>query len=121
MKKKIRVGVISGGFSNEREISLLTGAQIVKAIPKDKYNPVLIEVPNDEGQAISELTKQINQKKIEVAFIVQPPIVPPVAIIALVVTEPVKVPVAPVISPLKFPSLASMFPLLSNLQPDAPA
>ena len=69
MKKKIKVGVISGGFSNEREISLLTGAQIVKAIPKEKYESVLIEVPNDEKKVISELTKQIIQKKIEVAFI----------------------------------------------------
>jgi len=69
MKKKIKVGVISGGFSNEREISLLTGAQIVKAIPKEKYDPVLIEVPNDEKQVISELTKELSKKKIEVAFI----------------------------------------------------
>lgn len=37
MKKKINVTVLSGGFSNERDISLLSGAQVFKALDKDKY------------------------------------------------------------------------------------
>lgn len=37
MKKKINVTVLSGGFSNERDISLLSGAQVFKALDKEKY------------------------------------------------------------------------------------
>jgi D-alanine-D-alanine ligase len=43
-KKKINVAVICGGPSNEREVSLRTGAQILKVLPKNKYNSRLIEI-----------------------------------------------------------------------------
>lgn len=43
-KKKINVAVICGGPSNEREVSLKTGAQILKALPRNKYNVRLIEI-----------------------------------------------------------------------------
>jgi len=69
MKKKIKVGVIAGGFSNERKISLMTGRQIIKALPKEKYSAVLIEVSKDEKKAVPELIKKLSPKKIDVAFI----------------------------------------------------
>jgi D-alanine-D-alanine ligase len=42
--KKLRVGVIFGGRSGEHEVSLLSGASIVKAIDHDKYDVVLIGI-----------------------------------------------------------------------------
>ena len=69
MSKKIKVGIIAGGFSNEREISLMTGKQIIKALPKEKYDAVLIEVSKDQKKAVPELIKKLSQKKVDVAFI----------------------------------------------------
>lgn len=44
MDKKIRVGIIFGGKSAEHEISLLSAKNIVAAINKEKYEPVLIGI-----------------------------------------------------------------------------
>src|SRR4051812_41043779 len=41
--KKIRVGVLTGGASAERDISLATGAQIQRSLPSDKYDVVLLD------------------------------------------------------------------------------
>ena len=41
--KKIRVGVLTGGASAERDISLATGAQIKRELPADKYDVVLLD------------------------------------------------------------------------------
>ena len=41
--KKIRVGVLTGGASAERDISLATGAQIARELPADKYDVVLLD------------------------------------------------------------------------------
>lgn len=38
MKKKLNVTVLSGGFSNERDISLMSGSQVFSALDKNKYN-----------------------------------------------------------------------------------
>lgn len=46
-KKKINVVIICGGPSNERDVSLKTGAQILKALPGEKYNSRLIEITKD--------------------------------------------------------------------------
>jgi len=43
MKKKIRVGVLTGGASAERDISLATGAQIQRSLPAEKYDVVLLD------------------------------------------------------------------------------
>ncbi|HEV8536373.1 MAG TPA: D-alanine--D-alanine ligase [Candidatus Limnocylindria bacterium] len=40
---RIRVGVLTGGASAERDISLATGAQIAASLPKDKYDVVLLD------------------------------------------------------------------------------
>ena len=42
-KKKIRVGVLAGGASAERGISLATGYQIAENLPKDRYEVVLLD------------------------------------------------------------------------------
>ena len=41
--KRIRVGVLAGGASAERGISLATGYQIAQHLPKDRYDVVLMD------------------------------------------------------------------------------
>jgi D-alanine-D-alanine ligase len=41
--KKIRVGVLAGGASSEREISLATGIEIAAHLPADRYEVTLID------------------------------------------------------------------------------
>lgn len=40
---RIRVGVLTGGASAERDISLATGAQIAASLPADRYDVVLLD------------------------------------------------------------------------------
>ncbi len=60
--KKKKVGVLMGGFSREREISLKTGKAIQKALAEKGYQVC----PIDVGQDIGEI---LIKKKIEGAFI----------------------------------------------------
>ena len=41
--RKIRVGVLTGGASAERDISLAAGAQIQRSLPADRYEVVLLD------------------------------------------------------------------------------
>ncbi len=41
--KRIRVGILTGGASAERDISLAAGAQIAASLPKEKYETVLLD------------------------------------------------------------------------------
>ncbi len=43
-RKKLNVAIVRGGFSNEREVSLKSGAQIARALPAERYNVSLIEI-----------------------------------------------------------------------------
>ena len=47
MKKKIRIGILFGGKSAEHEVSLLSAKNIVNALNKDKYEPVLIGITKE--------------------------------------------------------------------------
>lgn len=60
--KKKKIGVLMGGLSREREISLKTGKAILKALSEKGYNVC----PIDVGQDIAE---RLIKKKIELAFI----------------------------------------------------
>src|SRR5574340_886056 len=42
--KKIRVGILFGGKSAEHEISLLSAKNVIDALDKNKYEPVLIGI-----------------------------------------------------------------------------
>ncbi|MDE3101184.1 MAG: D-alanine--D-alanine ligase [Chloroflexota bacterium] len=42
-QRRIRVGVLAGGASAERPISLATGHQIAESLPKDRYEVVLLD------------------------------------------------------------------------------
>jgi D-alanine-D-alanine ligase len=44
MKKKLRVGILYGGRSGEHEVSLLSGASILKAIDRKRYEVVPIGI-----------------------------------------------------------------------------
>ena len=44
MKKKLRIGILFGGRSGEHEVSLLSGASILNAIDRRKYDVVPIGI-----------------------------------------------------------------------------
>lgn len=46
---KTKIAIIGGGFSNEREISLLTAAEIAAALPSDKYDVKLVEITPEKN------------------------------------------------------------------------
>ncbi len=63
MAKKIRVGVLAGGASAERQISLASGLQIADQLPKDRYEVVMLDplalmahnpALNDEQRALAQ-------------------------------------------------------------------
>ncbi|MBI5826155.1 MAG: D-alanine--D-alanine ligase [Deltaproteobacteria bacterium] len=57
-----RIGVLMGGLSEEREISLLTGRAILKALKQKGYDAVGIDVGRD-------IASVLVKKRIDVAFI----------------------------------------------------
>ncbi len=57
MKKKIKVGIIFGGKSAEHEVSLRSAKNIIEAIDKDKYEPVLIGVDKKGKWLLSDSSK----------------------------------------------------------------
>jgi len=60
--RKKKIGVMMGGLSREREISLRTGKAILKALLEKGYRACGIDVGND-------LVEKLLQEKIEVAFL----------------------------------------------------
>lgn len=59
-KKLLKIGVIAGGISSEREISLLTGKNIYQSLLKSGYNTIFIDFKNDFYSKL---------KKINLAFL----------------------------------------------------
>ena len=45
--KKIRVGILFGGQSTEHEVSLQSGKNVIQAIDREKFDPVLISIGKD--------------------------------------------------------------------------
>lgn len=60
--KKKKIGVLMGGMSSEREVSLMSGGAILKALLGSGYRAVPVEA--DES-----LAQHLREEKIEVAFI----------------------------------------------------
>jgi D-alanine-D-alanine ligase len=60
MKNEVRVGVIAGGVSSEREVSLKTGKNILESLKRSGYNAVFIDPKGNDF--ISKI------KKIDIAF-----------------------------------------------------
>ncbi|MGB9876665.1 MAG: D-alanine--D-alanine ligase family protein [bacterium] len=65
---KLRVAVLAGGISSEREISLLSGQMVIKHCPRDKYIPFHLDPREilEEGKLASFIRKL---KKADVVFI----------------------------------------------------
>ncbi len=47
--KKIKIGILFGGKSSEHEISIMSAGNVVAALNKNKYNPVLIFIDKKGG------------------------------------------------------------------------
>lgn len=62
ISKNQRIGVIMGGWSSEREISLRSGENIYQALKRQGFNAVKIDINRNFAQ-------QIKKTKIDIAFI----------------------------------------------------
>jgi D-alanine-D-alanine ligase len=62
--KKLRVALLAGGFSAEREISIKTGEMIAKNLDKNKYQVFLFDPAKD----LMKFLGLIKRKKIDVVF-----------------------------------------------------
>jgi D-alanine-D-alanine ligase len=65
MKKKIKVVVLMGGKSSEREISLLSGKEVLANIDREKYSVASLEIPKNGDDWVVQLLKS----KPDVVFI----------------------------------------------------
>jgi D-alanine-D-alanine ligase len=54
-KKSLKIGVISGGISSERKISLMTGKNIYQSLLKSGYNAIFIDMKDDFYQKLKEI------------------------------------------------------------------
>lgn len=59
----MKIGVIMGGISSEREISLKSGEQVIKSLNKDKYEKIIPIIINSKEEVIEKV------KVIDFAFI----------------------------------------------------
>ena len=57
----MKVGVIMGGISSEREISLKSGNSIVEKIDKNKYEVVPIVIANKEAMSSEQIIAYLAQ------------------------------------------------------------
>jgi len=64
MKRKIRVAILMGGASAEREVSLSTGASLIEYLGRDKYDVIPVEI-DKKGRwiALPDPKKQLSEKK----------------------------------------------------------
>lgn len=66
MSKLLKVGVIRGGVSTEREVSLNTGSEIVKNLNKEKYE--IFDIVIDSEKEVFEKLKSINPDFVYIAL-----------------------------------------------------
>ena len=64
MADKLRVGVLRGGRSAEREVSLMTGQQVVEALDPERYDVMTLDVDN-----LPRLAAMEKHERPEVIFI----------------------------------------------------
>lgn len=57
--KKMKVGIIFGGKSAEHEVSLQSAKNIVEALDKDKFEPVLIGIDKDGNWHLNDSTSYL--------------------------------------------------------------
>ncbi|MDP3043240.1 MAG: D-alanine--D-alanine ligase family protein [bacterium] len=61
--KKINIAVISGGLSNEREVSIKSGRQVFDNLSDIKYNKYLIEITQNGQWLLKENNLMLDSKK----------------------------------------------------------
>ncbi|MBU4455228.1 D-alanine--D-alanine ligase [Patescibacteria group bacterium] len=61
--KKINIAVISGGLSNERDVSIKSGRQVFDNLSDIKYNKHLIEITKNGQWLLKENNLTVNPKK----------------------------------------------------------
>lgn len=64
--KSIKVGVLGGGVSSEREISLISAGEAFKSLQRQNINAVLIDITTTNEDALKKI---IQAHKIDLAFI----------------------------------------------------
>jgi D-alanine-D-alanine ligase len=64
--KKIKIGVLGGGISEEREISILSAKQAYQSLQANRLNPVFIDINRSKKKKVKDLIKSYN---IDTAFI----------------------------------------------------
>ncbi len=64
-QSKIRVAVLGGGISNEREVSLSTAKQVRENLNKEKFEPIFYDTKTD----LPKLFTDAQDRKVGVAFI----------------------------------------------------
>ena len=64
-QSKIRVAVLGGGISNEREVSLSTAKQVMENLNKEKFEPIFYDTKTD----LPKLFTDAQDRKVGVAFI----------------------------------------------------
>ena len=52
MKNRLRVAVVMGGYSSEREISVKSGQTVLKHLPAEKYDAVSVIIDRDAWKAV---------------------------------------------------------------------
>ncbi len=57
--KKIRVGIVFGGRSAEHEVSLQSAKNVLEALDREKYEPVLIGIDREGRWRLDEQTKAL--------------------------------------------------------------
>ena len=57
MKKRIQVGVVFGGRSAEHEVSLQSARNVLEALDREKYEPVLIGIDREGRWRLDEQTR----------------------------------------------------------------
>jgi D-alanine-D-alanine ligase len=62
MNRKIRVGVVFGGRSAEHEVSLQSARNVLEALDRSKYEPVLIGIDRDGRWHLDEQTAALFQQ-----------------------------------------------------------
>ena len=73
ISKRLRVAVLCGGISAEREVSLKSGTQVMKHLDPKKYDPVLSRSPRMDNGSIDGSILQIDiAKPVEKQMAVHP-------------------------------------------------
>ena len=111
MSNKIRVGIIFGGRSAEHEVSLLSAKNVIAALDRAKYEPVLIGIDKQGGWHLQEEAEYLLNAE-DPKLIALKKSLDSIAIIPAKLDAPLSVEKTSATSPAKFNSIDVAFPVL---------